>query len=244
MSTAEPPLVPFHRITVGIYSLSNSTGFSALLILEASLILSAVVVLILVLFLLKRTQFVHVNCHRIMANVIWHYFVFGVAPRYFEIVFTFYYSANWTGLNSLNMDENETFFPGSYANIVPFIIVREVRTFRREAYKVFRRLGCASYSLCAWSRGSTVSPREITEETKPSEQELSSAPHLENVMGVRLMHQNTEEETAAHFNHLENMWEYKLASFGRSQLRNTIIPLTNEKPRRTVSRNSEIYLSK
>lgn len=114
MSTAEPPLVPFHRITVGIYSLSNSTGFSALLILEASLILSAVVVLILVLFLLKRTQFVHVNCHRIMANVIWHYFVFGVAPRYFEIVFTFYYSANWTGLNSLNMDENETFFPGRF----------------------------------------------------------------------------------------------------------------------------------
>ncbi|KAI1718598.1 sre G protein-coupled chemoreceptor domain-containing protein [Ditylenchus destructor] len=335
MSTAEPPLVPFNRITVGIYSLNNSTGFSALLILESSLILSAVVVIILALFLLKRTQFVHINCHRIMANIIWHYLVFGVAPRYLEIVYTFYYTANWN--SSLPMDvriQSPVFWTGIcriyfvfvggftlfasaiersfaivfiydyekncrswisallmliidiaailftfvnvfdlapiaiqvcvvgavnivalsmmrkifvaawicsclvlcsfvaallstnsvlshynfelfdlviaiYANIVPFIIVREVRTFRREAYKVFRRLGCASYPLCAWSKGSTVSAHETTKETKHSDQELSSD-HLENVMGVRLMHQNTEEETAAHFNHLENMWEYKL----------------------------------
>ncbi|KAI1718597.1 hypothetical protein Ddc_09239 [Ditylenchus destructor] len=109
MSTPEPPLIPFVRITVAVKSLKEtpwSTGFSALLILESCLILSAMVIVIILLFLLIRTQFFHTNCHRLIANTAWHFLIFAVVPRYFEIAYTFYYNSKWNKMNILNVNEN------------------------------------------------------------------------------------------------------------------------------------------
>ncbi|KAI1722072.1 sre G protein-coupled chemoreceptor domain-containing protein [Ditylenchus destructor] len=107
MSNPEPPLIPYVRISVAVKSLKEtpwSTGFSALLILESSLIASATVIVIILLFLLIRTQFLHTNCSRLIANTAGHYLVLAVVPRYFEIAYTFYYNTKWNGMNILNVE--------------------------------------------------------------------------------------------------------------------------------------------
>lgn len=91
--------------------------------------------------------------------------------------------------------------------------MREIRAFRRETYKLLRSLDCNSYSCCLWSRGSKVAAHEISEPMKSNSQERTVAPHLESVMGVRLIHSSPEDETTAYFTQLQNLWESTLVSF-------------------------------
>lgn len=53
-----------------------------------------------------------------------------------------------------------------------------------------------------------VSSQELTD-TTTRDSSKEPAPHLENVMGVKLIHSNPQDETAAHFTQLENMWDPK-----------------------------------
>ncbi|KAI1722076.1 sre G protein-coupled chemoreceptor domain-containing protein [Ditylenchus destructor] len=394
MAVAGPSLVPFTRIAEAIHSTNQSTLFSVLLIFELCIVLSGFFLVAVVLILLHRTQFVHINCYRIVANMAWHYILFGVVPRFFEVVYVFDYTLTWGGLGSRNVYSNGTLISGNapisiraqspvfwsnimrfyfvfvgaftlpasaierccaaiyvndyernnrsfisalllliveckaifltcasvlgfihflitviviglenivalfiilycgrkninfykksmshcpkirkdtiyslsaryqnvqnirvakmlrkmfvaswictfllvciyiaviatknttlshlnwelfdlviaiYANIVPFVIVREIRAFRREVYKGLRQLGCTHFSFCLWSKGSMVSSQELTD-TTTRDSSKEPAPHLENVMGVKLIHSNPQDETAAHFTQLENMWDPK-----------------------------------
>ncbi|KAI1722074.1 hypothetical protein DdX_04372 [Ditylenchus destructor] len=72
---------------------------------------------------------------------------------------------------------------------------------------------------------------------KSNSQERTVAPHLESVMGVRLIHSSPEDETTAYFTQLQNLWESTLESLERTQSKPAVIPLAGQNNRNDKRQN-------
>ncbi|KAI1731406.1 sre G protein-coupled chemoreceptor domain-containing protein [Ditylenchus destructor] len=95
-----------------------------------------------------------------------------------------------------------------YASLIPFIVHRESKIFRKEIRKILSSAGGTPVMNFCFRKSKKVVNEHMQKASDVDVQSKSQPPHvLKNVLGVKLNHASPQHETQFYFEQLDRMWK-------------------------------------